>query len=151
MRNKVQVDVGTIDVPSDDELLRMIERVCSEHPDLNANGIRFRPRSYPQYSHDTLRAEMTTPKRVAEFRRALAFLRRFGAPTFIEGWNGSSSYSWKHMVEYWWPGTGDHYVSNGMFIAAALAVGARIKTYPGSPNVALNLSRTMQFAREAVS
>ena len=74
-----------------------------------------------------------------------------GEPIFIEGWSRSSSYGWKHMVEYWWPGTGDHYVSNGMFIAAALAVGARIKTYPGSPNVALNLSNKMQFVWEAVS
>lgn len=76
------------------------------------------------------REEMTDDFSIGEFERAVDFLRAHGHPTkTIRKWR--SSYGLKHMAENWHrvvfrSGAGG-YISNGMFIAAAIHLGFQIE------------------------
>jgi hypothetical protein len=67
-------------------------------------------------------------------------LPRLGKPRNA-AWRGASSY-WKHRVESYLRSRdkSDPYVSNGMFIAAAIAGDFIIERIPNSPNCCLNIS-----------
>ena len=67
----------------------------------------------------------------------------------------SSSYGWKHSAEGWFrdgnvgaaylPKGANAYISNGAFIAAAIALGYKTKRQsPKSPNVYFNMSLTRE-------
>ena len=83
---------------------------------------------------------------VEQFAGALAFLD--GVQPLKSLNRRRTSYGWKHVAERWHKARGNPcYVSNGMFIAAALARGFRIERLPSDPNVYLNIPETL--AREA--
>jgi hypothetical protein len=85
------------------------------------------------------RLKMTSAEGVREFTFAMDFLR--GRPS-RKSFSGLSSYSLKHSAERWcqWQ-TGEHaYVSNSMFIVAAIVSGFKIKLIPGSQNCLINIA-----------
>ncbi|MGY4177772.1 hypothetical protein ACVIHH_003063 [Bradyrhizobium sp. USDA 4518] len=81
------------------------------------------------------RAEMLDDHAIDEFIRAAALLSRFGRRKSLNRRRGS--YGLKHDAERMTGG----YVANGMFIAAALAMGfSAMRTHSGSPNAHFNIS-----------
>ena len=81
------------------------------------------------------RAEMLGEQGVDEFIRAAEFLSKFGRRKSMN--RKRSSYGLKHDAER---EAGD-YVTNGMLIAAALALGfSAERTHAGSPNAYFNIS-----------
>jgi hypothetical protein len=81
------------------------------------------------------RAEMLGKQSVDEFIRASEFLSKFGRRKSLN--RKRTSYGLKHDAER---AAGD-YVSNGMLIAAALAMGfSAERTHAGSPNAYFNIS-----------
>jgi hypothetical protein len=87
------------------------------------------------------RARMLDDYSVDEFICAVAFLSRYGRRKTIN--RKSSSYGLKHDAER----HGNHYVANGMLIAAALALGFSAQpTHPGSPNAWFNISSKLHVA-----
>ena len=117
-----------------------ITGVMEVEPDLSTCGYRafgrdrLRPDQFERY-----REKMTSAESVEEFVHARAFLQANGIP--IKGFGSLTSYGWKHIAERWTnPATGEaRYVSNGMFIAAALSLGYRTKRDDG-PNACLNIA-----------
>jgi hypothetical protein len=81
------------------------------------------------------RAEMRDPRSLAAFIAARIWLRQFRK---LKSFNRrGSSYGLKHVAE-----ADIGYLTNGVFIAAAMAEGFRIeRDDPGSPNVVLNISQ----------
>ena len=83
------------------------------------------------------RRSMTEPYAVEEFIHACAFLSRFEKRATIN--KVSSSYGLKHEAERFFEGQVDNsYISNGMFIAAAIHLGFRVQRR--GPNAYLNIS-----------
>lgn len=115
-----------------------ITAMMAREPDLSRDGMRTRRNAslFP-----TSRPAMLEEAAIAEFRRAVEWpgtVRQTGRIN-----SKRVSYGYKHEVERYhaarYPGQPD-YVSNGMFIAAALHLGFRIKRDDwDSPNVLLNL------------
>lgn len=115
-----------------------IQHILAAHPDLNENG--WQHRGVTQSEHDQWRAEMTSDQALEQFARATEFLGQCQRRESV--WTGSSSYGWKHQAENYFKGhPGGSYVSNGIFIAAALALKFIIKRIPDSPNCWLNISK----------
>lgn len=87
------------------------------------------------------RSEMTSPDGIAEFGHALAFLEECERTRTVT--TPRSSYGWKHVAERVAREAGRPvYISNGMFIAAAIALGFIVeRESPRSPNAFLNISR----------
>ncbi len=107
-----------------------IDAVRERHPLLGSHGFGERE-PFPTGDHvenfRRLRAEMTEPHQVGQFIRAVEFLAtRRNRKTLNKE---HSSYGLKHSAESWCRRrvgySADVYVSNGMFIAAALALGFR--------------------------
>jgi hypothetical protein len=75
----------------------------------------------------------------------------------IKSRGGSSSYGWKHIAEHWFqdgkegasrrPTGAPPYISNGAFIAAAIALEYKTKRLPGAAS--LNVFFNMSLSREA--
>jgi len=85
---------------------------------------------------------MLTPYALAQYERAKQYIEQLHQPSG-KPYLLSSSYGLKHRAESWHRqrGTEDPYVSNGMFIAAALNAGYRICRVDG-PNVYINVTKT---------
>ena len=93
------------------------------------------------YDFGQARDEMTSAEGVAEFDRATAFLLNCRRTRDVTA--PRTSYGWKHVAERLAREAGrPGYVSNGMFLAAALALGFVVeREHPRSPNAYLNISR----------
>jgi hypothetical protein len=89
------------------------------------------------------RARMLDDYSVGEFVRASDFLSRYGRRKTLN--RKSTSYGLKHKAE----DLAGAYVSNGMLIAAALALGFSAQpTDPGSPNAWFNISSKAYVAAD---
>jgi hypothetical protein len=124
----------------------IITAIRAECPELTRWGFW----SASEDGFEAARAEMTSQCAIKEFERACQFLaqhckRRQTCSKF-------SSYGWKHRAEIWFREVkGERqYVSNGMFIAGAIANGFKIERLPCSPNCRVNISRTSWFIPERV-
>jgi hypothetical protein len=121
-----------------------IREILRRYPDLGPGGFWPDNRgclieaiAWKNFNEDRLR--MTSAECVREYAFAMNFLR--GRPS-RKSFSGLTSYGLKHSAERWcrWE-TGEHvYVSNGMFIVAALVSGFEIKRLPCSRNCLVNLS-----------
>ncbi len=120
-----------------------IESVMSEHPDLATGGYglpghRSQPRAEREAELNRDRNDMLTPERLGQFARARAYLEPFGKrQTFNPK---VSSYGLKHRAERFHRDRGVEYfyISNGMFIAAALDLGFKVK--PDGIKALLNIA-----------
>jgi hypothetical protein len=126
--------------------LAIIRAVMCRVPDLSSNGFRA-PRVPGAATFDTYRDEMTTPDCVAEFIRAAQFIAQHPR---CSGPGRISSYGWKHAAERWHMRRNDQdrgasYISNGMFLAAAYAMGCKVKQERASPNGKINLVGKMPW------
>lgn len=102
--------------------MKSIEQVINENPELYAHGWAYRD----------------GPIGVLIDRGQFEHARRFIQQRCVRiaGSNRKSgSHGFKHDAEDW-AGT---YISNGAFIAAALAEGYTLRRFPGSPNCSFNL------------
>jgi hypothetical protein len=80
------------------------------------------------------RAKLLEDRSLAQFTRARGWLRKFSKTKAHNG--RGDSYGLKHVAEI-----DIGYVTNGVFIAAALAEGFSVKrNYSGSPNARFNIS-----------
>lgn len=109
-----------------------LRRVLAAHPDLAAYGWKVRDDAL------FVRSRLHLRDAVAEFTRALAFLRARPPLSPI------SSYAFKHAAERWHRERNpdaEAYISNGALIAAALAQGLSCERIPGTPNSRTRLTR----------
>ena len=104
--------------------MKTLEQVKKEHPTLTTNGWIY----YSKIDNKKI-GTGDISKRPKEFEAICNFLNENIKHTKTFSKNGSSSYGLKHVVE----DIIHHYVSNGMFIAAALSCGYKMKYYDG-PN-----------------
>ena len=123
-----------------------IAAVLSREPDLCSDGMRTldRRRSAVDNAADFERSRqaMVEARYIPQFIRAAAYLDTQQKSKTAT--RGPTSYGWKHNAERFHgaaaPGE-DPYVSNGMFIAAALHLGFMIKREAAnSPNVLINIA-----------
>jgi len=117
-----------------------ISRVMDDHPRLTTFG--FHPRGHPRLKD---RSDMLSSKRVEEYRAARAFIEAMGTTKTVTT-TSPSSYETKHVAERW----AGRYISNGMLLVAAVAMGLPILTSNGSPNAHIGLSRralSQQYAK----
>ncbi len=107
------------------------------HPFLSSEGFeaRLTIRRPGGRTFEQDRADMTHPAHVAEFVRAAQWL------AYAPKGKGTvrrrrTSYGWKHIASAWHErhGQADSYISNGMFLAAAYALGRKVVQAPDSPN-----------------
>ncbi len=127
------------DIESDP--VAVIVAVREAVPDLNWQGLGEHTfGGAPSFAED--RARMTTPWCVGQFVRAAQWLDQ--APRCKRVNTRVSSYGWKHTSERWHRARitdgSDHYVSNGMLIAAAHALGLQVTPLRRGLNAWLNLS-----------
>lgn len=112
------------------EMLKVLEAV----PDLTANGMKS-DRATLGYDYIGKPEELLLEQSLQQFSTCQDWL---SLVVKTRSFNlNYTSYSYKHMVERW----ADLYVSNGAFIAAAIALEFKIKRiHSKSPNVFLPIS-----------
>ena len=115
-----------------------MDRVLEREPQLSDNGFkRFdRHRARVEQDADFLkwREDLREPRSLARFMAARGWLRRFGKIRALN--RRGTSYGLKHCAE-----DDIGYVTNGVFIAAAIAEGFTVRrAESGSPNAWLNIS-----------
>ncbi|AIB13206.1 hypothetical protein ABAZ39_14680 (plasmid) [Azospirillum argentinense] len=121
-----------------------VEAVMAAEPGLSMNGFRtddFRKsRQEREDEFRGLREEMPSADGVLQFVRACEFLAQVPRRATVN--RTSISYDWKHVAERFHRERGepDSYVSNGMFIAAALHLGFTVKRDGTGPNAFLNIA-----------
>jgi hypothetical protein len=125
--------------------LSEIAAVLALQPELSANGFRaFFPRLSREEEADAFqasRAAMTQARYVEQFARAVTFLSTKQKATTVS--RKRTSYGYKHDAERFHKAAdpdGNPYVANGMFIAAALHLGFKIKRDGMSPNAFINIA-----------
>lgn len=134
----------------------VIEAIAAAHPDLCWTAFGPDPHvvkreGNPKAVFAKARADMTAPWQVGQFVRAAQFLDQ--APRRKSVHPGRTSYGWKHVAERWHRHqiavrTGvpanrvmdDVYVSDGMLIVAALALGFMVERINGTTNARINIS-----------
>lgn len=109
-------------------------KVLSVVPDLTPNGMKSDPVTLG-YHYDGKPEKMLSSELLQQFLTCKKWLNKV---VKIRSFNRNhTSYGYKHMVERW----ADLYVSNGSFIAAAIALDFPIRrTHSKSPNVFLPIS-----------
>ncbi|MBP2229684.1 hypothetical protein J2847_002983 [Azospirillum agricola] len=123
-----------------------VEAVMAAEPGLSMNGFRtddFRKsRQEREDEFRRLREEMPSADGVLQFVRACEFLAQVPRRATVN--RTLISYDWKHVAERFHRERGepDSYVSNGMFIAAALHLGFTVKRDGTGPNAFLNIAPT---------
>ena len=130
-----------------DELARAasdIAKVLGREPQLNDFGFGVSSdRKTPEERIATFerdRASICEPTSLAQFMAARGWLSRFDK---IKALNKlGSSYGLKHVAE-----RDIGYITNGVFIAAAIAEGFTVRRMDGSPNALFNIS-TKAWRRE---
>ena len=115
-----------------------MDRVLEREPQLNDGGFRQFGGSRTQAERDAefirWRESIREPRSLAQFMAARGWLRQFSKTKTLN--RRGSSYGLKHRAEH-----DIGYVTNGVFIAAALAEGFTVRlTDPGSPNAFFNIS-----------
>jgi hypothetical protein len=111
-----------------------VEMVTLAYPELTHFGFE----SVTSGTYAANRARMFGTRALEEFDLAIEFLK---VCRRINSISRHSSYGWKHVLESWFAARGERvYVSNGMFIAAAIAASFRIERVGYSPNCRLNIS-----------
>jgi hypothetical protein len=121
-----------------------LERIMAEHPYLTAFGIgSFRERRETQAEYDARFKRDRTELRnyVQAFRVVSEWLKRLPSIKTIN--RSATSYGLKHIVE-----REVGYITNGLFIAAAIHAGFKVAIRHDSPNVCLNIGR-MAWKAEA--
>jgi hypothetical protein len=78
-----------------------------------------------------------------EFIRAVSWLEKVPKRKTFNPCN--TSYGIKEAAERW---SGD-YISNGVFIAAAIHAGFRVEQLPGSPNVQIGIATSAKWPKAA--
>jgi hypothetical protein len=121
----------------------LIEGAIAQFPDLTDFGFGvFNPghlspeERQRQFAAD--RADMFTERSFEQFARARAWLEAQPRTMHVNRAAGSS-YGLKHVAE-------DEigYVTNGIFIAAAVAAGFTVERDQGSPNAVFNISKRVR-------
>jgi hypothetical protein len=108
-----------------------MESILAANPVLNDYG--FGPFDVARFAKD--RAEMLSPYSLDDFERARCWLRTKPRTADVNK-SAGFSYGLKHVAE-----VDIGYVTNGVFIAAAMAEGFKVKRcYPDSPNAWINIS-----------
>jgi hypothetical protein len=124
-----------------------IEAVMAREPVLCVNGMRSYDRRKTLQENAKAfadwRQKMLGAHCVVQFVRAVEFLQTLEKSPRVN--RDRTSYGYKHSAEYFHkersPGE-DPYVSNGMFIAAAMHLGFTIKRdHDNSPNVLINIAK----------
>ena len=112
------------------QYMKTLQEIKKEHPQLTANGWTY----YSRIDRKEIGSGdiLNHPK---EFQAVCDFLDKNIKPTQTINTDGSS-YHYKHVVESYI----DHYISNGLFIAAALACGFKMKYWSG-PNCCFATSK----------
>lgn len=124
---------------ADDQDETVLRSIVSVHPELTAFGFGvFKERRLSEEEKAKQPAEernrLLEPRSVDEFKRARVWLR--DKPRTKHPNRRMTSYGLKHVAE-----KQIGYVTNGMFIAAALAEGFKVKHYdPQGPNAWFNIS-----------
>lgn len=124
-----------------------ISAVMDREPALCANGMRsYDLRQTPQQNakaFEDWRREMLEPHAIAQFMRAVEYLKTLAMSKTAN--RDRTSYGYKHNAEHFHKDRSpddDPYVSNGMFIAAAVHCGFKIKRdHDNSPNVLINIAK----------
>lgn len=126
----------------DGETRAAIAAAMAEAPDLTAFGFgifedRKKSAAEKEAEFDANRAEMLTAFSIEQFNRAVAFLKTRSKRETI--CRKQSSYGLKHEVERYFDSRGqsNKYVSNGMFIAAAVHLGFKFER--SGPNAYFNI------------
>lgn len=124
-----------------DQAIAAIKRALTRFPELTDFGFgvfdeRRLPPTERAEQFRANRALMFETRSLDGFQRACDWLTRQRRTKQINPGAGSS-YGLKHAAEY-----EVGYVTNGMFIAAAVACGFRVKRIADSPNAHLNISTT---------
>jgi hypothetical protein len=122
-----------------DSTKETITLIRAKHPDLCSNGWKY---CGVRNEHEKWREEMTSDNSMRWFERAAEYLSGRARRKSI--WKGATSYSWKHQAEHYFKmrDGGDAYISNGVFIAAAIALDFKVKRISASPNCFLNISES---------
>jgi hypothetical protein len=131
------VCVGTTDqMEKKMDSLSKIEAIKCDHPDLTRWGFWLETRD----GFEAARIGMTSKCGIEEFESALLFL---SACEHRKSVSKFSSYGWKHRAESWFRDARGkrEYVSNGMFIAAALSIGMPMERIFRSVNCRLGISK----------
>ena len=105
-------------------MTKSIEQVFNENPELHSLG----------WLVEGQEEKLKWKPNLDEVDLAMRFIQEHAVPRRVSS-RSQGSYGLKHAVERW-AGT---YISNGAFIAAALALGYEARRFPNSPNCAFNL------------
>lgn len=110
---------------STDEAERLIRVAMQQEPDLTRFGIG----ASPAHGFAVERAALLRPWSVERLRHAVAYIQTVGIAKRPS--SRVNSYGIKHFASHWVrrniPGTGDGYMTNGVFIAACVGLGAPIR------------------------
>ena len=127
-----------------------IERVLAAHRNLSHNGFWCwcgRTYGMTREKFDADRAKMACGHAVGQFRRSVALIMLFCGRRKTMS-RKRTSYGVKHLAESTTnlklPGS---YVSNGMFIVAAIALDYRVEQIDDTPNAWLNLDVIREVSR----
>ena len=124
-----------------------IRRAMEAHPTLNYSGFGIHDSGWSRWTAEERRSalaerrtSMLTDNAVAEFRLAQDYLNRLERRKSANP--DVNSYWLKHRATDWHSGVGtsDTYMSNGMFIAAALALGLIVLPVYGTPNAQIGVT-----------
>jgi hypothetical protein len=115
-----------------------MDRVLEHEPLLSDNGFKQLRGRRSQAEHEAQfiqwREDMRTPRSLGQLMAARGWLRRFGKIRALN--RRGTSYGLKHCAE-----DDIGYVTNGCFIAAAIAEGFNVRRVEsGSPNAWFNIS-----------
>lgn len=115
-----------------------MDRVLEREPQLSDNGFKQLDRARPRAEQDAeflkWRESIREPRSLAQFMAARDWLSQFRKTKALN--RRGSSYGLKHWAE-----DDIGYITNGVFIAAAIAEGFTVRrTDPGSPNAWFNIS-----------
>jgi hypothetical protein len=122
------------------EAAAAMDSVLDQQPDLGDFGFGvhdLRRKSNTQYVEELQqeRNDIRKPFALASFVKTREWLSRHGKLKKVN--KSGSSYGLKHVVE-----NDIGYITNGVFIAAAIAEGFRVVRIEDSPNAWLNISST---------
>jgi hypothetical protein len=116
------------------ELRNQMKSVLNNHPNLCDHGWRTRSMTDEEFQEE--RDKMLTNDALDQFKSACEWVRLMQPIRTI--YPRPSSYGLKHTAERYM----DTYITNGVFIAAALHYGYRYKLcHENSPNCSFNISK----------
>lgn len=134
-------DPQTLPPPVLDDALTAMKNILAEHPELGDFGFsvfdrRHKSESQREEELAEEREKICSPRSLVAFIETRKWLR--GKPKISKLNKRASSYGLKHVVE-----NEIGYITNGVFIAAAIAEGFNVKRIEVTPNAWLNISSTV--------